>query len=580
MKHEIKTLIKGAVKKLYPGVEVEFSVDFAPDKVDADFASNVALILAKKVGKKPMEVAEEIISAIVPSPRPSTVPRGVPSPARGEGFNVEAMAPGFLNFKVNDEVLYKNLAEILKQKDKYGEPEKKNKVAVLVEYFQPNIAKPLHIGHMRSAIIGDCLFRLEQLFVKKVESDTHMGDWGTQFGLLLYAYKQWGDEKIVSKDPIAELNKLYIKVNAEIEKKPEVRDLGKAEFVKLEQGDKENKKLWEKFVKWSMERFAGIYELLDIRKHDHNWPESFYEDKMPPVIEMLKKAGLLKESQGAQIVDLAAYNLGTAIIIKSDGGTTYLLRDIATYLYRKNKEKFTKQLYVVDSRQIHAFRQLFKIIELLGEWKEGSGEHIDFGFMSLPKGALSTRKGNVIELEKLVEETIKKAEEIIKQKNPDLKNSKTVAREIAIGALKYFDLSQNRHSDIVFTWEKALNFEGNTGAYIQYTHARIKSILRKADDSAATKDFKFTIPIERNLLTFLQTYSFMIETAAIRYQPKIVADYLFGLSSIFNQYYQEVIILKEEDKILRKSRLALIQGAAQVLRNGLHLLGIKAPEEM
>ena len=563
MKDQIKKTVRQAVEKLYPDVEVDFSVDYAPEITGADLATNVAMILAKKVGRKPMDIAEEITREI----------------GKIREIEVEVALPGFINFKIQI-----NPAEILQEVaargDKYGgliSGHKNEKV--LVEYFQPNIAKPLHIGHMRSAVIGDCLYRLEKLFSKTVESDTHMGDWGTQFGILLYGYKKWGDDSVIKKDPINELNQLFIRANAEIEAHPETKEQAKAEFVKLEQGDKENRRIWKQFVDWSLEKFSGIYELLDIHRHEHNWPESFYEDKMPAIVESLEQKGLLKESQGAKIVDLSEYSLGTAVVIKSDEGTTYLLRDLATFIYRK-KQGFTKQLYVVDVRQKHAFEQLFKILELMGQWKLGEGEHIDYGFMSLPTGALSTRKGQIVALEDVVEEATNQAARIIAEKNSDLKDSKQVARDVAIGALKYFDLSHNRHSNIVFDWDRALDFSGNSGPYLMYTHARIKSILRKAEDKPKIKEPEYRHEREITLLKLLRKFPWETAASAGSATPSILADYLYKLVSEFNVYYQEVQILKEEDKMLRISRLALIAGIAQVLKNGLYLLGIKAPEEM
>ena len=565
MKEQIREAIQKAIAKAYPeDKDIKFDVDHA--EPHADFASNVAMVLAKPLGKKPMDIAEEIASSL--------------SAPRNDNFQVAVAPPGFLNFNISEEYLENNLRDIVRQKDDYGSPEKKSKQKILVEYFQPNIAKHLHVGHMRSAIIGDCLYRLNKLFVKKVESDTHMGDWGTQFGLLLRAYKKWGDEKTVSLNPLEELNKLYVKINHEIENNPGLKEEGKREFVKLELGDKENRKLWKQFVHWSMERFLKINKLLEISEFDHHWPESFYEDKMPAVVEGLKKKKLLTESQSAQIVDLSKYALGTAIIIKSDGGTTYLLRDLATFIYRKHDQHFTRQLYVVDSRQSHAFRQLFKILELLGEWKPGEGEHVDFGFMSLPEGILSTRKGSIIELEEVVAKAKEKASQVIAEKNPELKNRDEVARMVAIGALKYFDLSRNRHSDIVFAWNKALDFNGNSGPYLQYTHARIQSILRKSKEKPMPKNYNFMKDDERELLKALGKFPSEAEKAWLDSLPNRLTDYLYSLASLFNKYYQEVRVLQEEDESLRKSRLILLEGVAQVLKNGLSLLGIEAPGKM
>ena len=581
MKDQIRQLIQSVIEKLYPEQkDLVFSVDYAPSNIDADFASNAAMILAKKMGKKPMEVAEEIKSDLS-----APITGHLPSPGE-KGVGVTVAVPGFLNFKLPAEALLGNLREIIQKGEEYGLTPTKSKEKILMEYFQPNIAKPLHVGHMRSAIIGDSLFRIQKFLGAAVESDTHMGDWGTQFGLLLYAYKQWGDEAVVARDPINELNKLYIRINAEAEKNPELHEAGKTEFVKLEQGDKENRELWQKFVDLSMERFLKINELLDISRFDHHWPESFYEDKMPEVLQRLQNAGLIKESDGAQIVDLTPAKLGTAIIVKSDGGTTYLLRDLATFIYRKRDKGFQRQIYVVDNRQSHHFRQLFKILEMLGEWQEGEGAHVDFGFMSLPEGAMSTRKGNVIELEQLVAKAIEKAKAIIAEKNSDLKNAGAVARDVAIGALKYFDLSHNRHSDIVFTWDKALAFEGNTGPYLQYTHARLRSILRKAGENSPRPflpkrgDGGEFQEEELAVLRQLMRFGDAVSSAASEMMPSVLASYQYELADLVNSFYHAVPVLQEKDEAARAFRLNLVAASAIVLKNGLGLLGIEAPEEM
>lgn len=573
MRQQIRTLIEKAVKKLYPGVEIEFSVVFPPPGVEADFASNVAMVLAKKIGKQPMEAAEAIKQYILEHPQDDNLQ------------TIEVAAPGFLNFSVVARAYEATLNAIFKERDRYGGFSRgKNNEEILVEYFQPNIAKQLHIGHMRSAIIGDCLYRIEKLFARRVESDTHMGDWGTQFGLLLLAYKRWDGKKILDSypnNPLEGFNRLYVDINKEMAEHPEQRDEAKQEFVKLEKGDLRNRQLWQEFVRISMDRFLKINELLDISPFDHHWPESFYEDKMQSVLKNLKKQGLLKESEGAQIVDLNEPGLGTAVIVKSDGGTTYLLRDLATFLYRKHQQKFMKQLYVVDSRQIHHFKQLFKILELLGEWKAGEGAHVEFGFMSLPEGALSTRKGNIIELEEVVAKATEKAKQIIAKKNPDLKNADEIARDVAIGALKYFDLSHNRLSDITFSWEKALNFEGNAGPYLQYTHARIKSILRKAGKNIEPlREYHLDRKEEKQLLRLLSIFFWILAEVIDDYSPNHLTDYLYHLASEFNNYYHKVRILQEPDERARESRLRLAFSVAQVLKNGLYLLGIKAPEEM
>ncbi|QQS23422.1 arginine--tRNA ligase [bacterium] len=490
-------------------------------------------------------------------------------------------AGGFINFTLSEEYLTANLKTILQTKDDFGKSEIGANQKVLVEYFQPNMAKPLHLGHLRTAIIGDSLFKLLKFTGFNVESDTHLGDWGTQFGLLLLAYKKWGDLSVIEKDPITELNKLYVKINSEIEANPELREEGKQEFVKLEQGDEEVKKIWQQFRDWSWQEYSIIYDDLGVRKSDNDWPESFFADKMQDVLDRLKTAGLLQESQGAQIVDLEDHKLGVAVLVKSDSGTTYLLRDLATYIYRK-QQGFEKQIYVVDNRQSHTLNQTFKILELLGVIESPSEAiHIAYGFLSLPEGAMSTRKGTIIGANELIQKAQEQALAIIEEKNPGLEDKASAAKVVMQGAIKYFDLSHNYKSDIVFTWDKALSFEGNTGPYLQYTHARINGILRKAGIRDSQEFEIKNISVEDSaVLRKLNQFPEVVEMTAQNYTPNLLCNYLFELSQDFNTFYEASPILKEEDKNIQSFRLHLIMATAQVLKNGLGLLGIQAPEQM
>ena len=613
-KSYLEKLIIQAGKEL--GFNLSGATITAPDVKFGDYSTNVALVLAKKEKKSPKEVAVQIIKKIKeidsgsPSPRIKSgvvesgmtvsedkeidserksgmihLRRGFGGQAGGVFEKIEEVK-GFINFLLSQKFLTSQLSQILESKEKYGSSNIGEGEKVLVEYFQPNITKPLHLGHLRTAMIGDSIFRILSFLGYSAESDTHLGDWGTQFGILLYGYKEYGDPKVIEKDPIAELNKLYVKVNSEIEKNLELKEKGKAEFVKLEKGDKENRELWKKFVEWSWKEFEVIYEDFGIRKHDHNWSESFFEDKMPSVIEELKKKGLLKESEGAQIVDLEEFNLGVAIIIKSDGGTTYLLRDLATFIYRK-QQGFARQLYVVDVRQNHTLAQTFKILELLGQiLNPAEAIHISYGFLALPEGAMSSRKGTMVTANALIKEAEAQALSIIKEKNPELKNKEKVARQVAAGAVKYFDLSHNIKSDIVFEMKKAISFEGDTGPYLQYTHARIFGILRKANFQFSIFNFQsisnYKMFNEQELLVMRKLHQFpeIVERAAIELQPNIVCNYLFELSQSFNNFYQNVPVIREADDALRAFRLNLIVATAQVIKNGLSLLGIEAPEEM
>lgn len=578
MKAYISELVKESLQAVAP-VEAEsvlgsgvFDVSY-PKPGFGDYATNAAMVLFKKFNiapaKSPMEFATALADKILELDHKNTFSK------------VEAVG-GFINFTLSEKVLLHNLKNIFESDESFGSSTVGANQKVLVEYFQPNMAKPLHLGHLRTAIIGDALFRILKFSGFNVESDTHLGDWGTQFGLLLLAYKKWGDIEVIKTNPIIELNKLYVRINAEIEENPELREEGKLEFVKLEQGDEDVKKIWQQFKEWSWEEYDIIYNDLGVRKSDNDWPESFFADKMPTVLQQLKDKGLLKESQGAQIVDLEHHKLGVAVLVKSDGGTTYLLRDLATYIYRKS-QGFEKQIYVVDNRQSHTLNQTFKILELLGVIESpDEALHIAYGFLSLPEGAMSTRKGTIIGANELITKAQEQALAIVEEKNPGLENKEEVSKLVMQSAIKYFDLSHNYKSDLVFTWDKALSFEGNTGPYLQYTHARINGILRKGDigSSIQTPEDVELSQTELVVLRKLQKFEEVIQQVLVEYTPNTLTNYLFELSQNFNSFYEVSPVLKEEDESKRNLRLNLIKATAQVIKNGLNLLGIEAPEEM
>lgn len=578
MKAYISELVKESLQAVAP-VEAEvvlgsgvFDVSY-PKPGFGDYATNAAMVLFKKFNtapaKSPMEFATALADKISELDHKNTFSK------------IEAVG-GFINFTLSEKVLLHNLKNIFESGESFGSSTVGANQKVLVEYFQPNMAKPLHLGHLRTAIIGDALYRVLKFSGFNVESDTHLGDWGTQFGLLLLAYKKWGDIEVIKTNPIIELNKLYVRINAEIEENPELREEGKLEFVKLEQGDEEVKKIWQQFKEWSWEEYDIIYNDLGVRKSDNDWPESFFADKMPAVLQQLKDKGLLKESQGAQIVDLEDHKLGVAVLVKSDGGTTYLLRDLATYIYRKS-QGFEKQIYVVDNRQSHTLNQTFKILELLGVIESpDEALHIAYGFLSLPEGAMSTRKGTIIGANELITKAQEQALAIVEEKNPGLENKEEVSKLVMQSAIKYFDLSHNYKSDLVFTWDKALSFEGNTGPYLQYTHARINGILRKGDigSSIQTPEDVELSQTELVVLRKLQKFEEVIQQVLVEYTPNTLTNYLFELSQNFNSFYEVSPVLKEVDESKRNLRLNLIKATAQVIKNGLNLLGIEAPEEM
>ncbi len=548
-----------------------------------DYSSNAALILSKKLKINPKEIAGKIVDAI----------NNIDLEGKLESVTEQG---GFINFKLSQKFLLNNLGTIIDQRDLYGCSVLGEGKTVVVEYFQNNVAKPPHVGHLRSSVIGDCLLRVFKSQGYKTISDTHIGDWGVQFGILLYAFKTMKpDMEVLEKDPINELNKLYVAMSAKIEAQAELRDLAKAEFKKLEDGDEQNRKLWQLFVDESLKDFERYRILLGVLPFDYNLGESFYEKHMPEVLaEFQEKKLITKGETGELYIDLESFGLGRCILVKSDGATTYHLRDFATYLYRRKQFNFLKNLYIVDNRQSHHFKQLFKSLELAGYPAEKDSTHIDLGFMSLPEGAISTRKGTTISLENLITEANKRALKIIEDKNPDLENKEAVSKQVALAAIKYFDLSHNRKTEIIFTWDNALSFEGNTGPYLQYTHARIHGILRKsrnntelnaenaergfprlsASDSASFRDTELSVL--RKLIQFPE----VVTQVSQDYFPNNLCNYLFELSQTVNSFYQEVPVLAETDETLKSFRLNLITATAQVIKNGLYLLGIEAPEEM
>lgn len=564
---------------IYSVVETEFGTDVAqsavftveqPPKPEmGDYATNVAMVLAKQLKQSPATVAATIKSRI--KNQESSV-----------GIAKIEVLGGFINFTLSEEYLKENLDKVIQQAEKYGSANQGSGKKVIVEYFQNNVAKPPHVGHLRSAVIGDSLKRLFNFLGYEAVSDTHVGDWGVQFGIVLYAFKTFGDRAVVEKDPIQELNKLYVAMSGKIDENPELRDLCKQEFVKLEQGDVENRQLWEWFVEVSMQDFERYRNLLGLLPFEYNLGESFYEDKMQIVLQELKDKGLVQTGETGELyVDLEAEGIGRCILVKSDGGTTYHLRDFATYKYRKDVIRYWKNIYVVDVRQSHHFVQLFKILEKAGYPAGEDSVHIDFGFMGLPEGAISTRKGNVISLEALIGEAENRAIQIIEEKNPALKDKRVAAGKVALAAIKYFDLVHNRQSNITFTWDKALSFEGNTGPYLQYTFARIHGIGRKSESRGGEIKSNHTLnEHESAVLRKLILFPEVLEQASQEYLPNLICNYLFELAQIFNRFYEVVPVNQESDDTAYYYRVRLCSATAQVIKNGLYLLGIESPEEM
>lgn len=521
-----------------------------------------AFSLAKVLRKAPAVIAQEIADAIDTT-----------------GFEKVVATGPYVNFfldkvSMGDQIL----RSVIDAKEAYGAQTIGQGQNITIDMSSPNIAKPFSVGHLRSTVIGDSLANLFTKLGYNAIRINHLGDWGKQFGLLIVAYKLWGDKEAVEANPINELLKLYVRINEEMETNPELDEQGREWFLKLEQGDKEAWELWEWFRSESLVEFNRIYELLNVSFDSYNG-EAFYNDKMDEVLEILEEKGLLQESQGASIVDLEEFNLNPALIKKSDGATLYITRDLATALYRKRTYDFAKNIYITGHEQSGHFAQLNAVLEKMGyDWVKDMS-HIPFGLVTKNKKKLSTRKGNIILLEPTIVEAIARAEKQIAEKNPDLPNKEQVARQVGVGAIKFYDLKTDRMNGYDFDLEAMLSFEGETGPYVQYAYARIQSILRKADyqpDPAAHYHLEDSESWE--ILKILQDFSRVIERAANQFEPSIIAKYAINLAQHFNKYYAHTRILEESPE--RDSRLALSYATGIVLKEALRLLGVEAPEQM
>lgn len=485
----------------------------------------------------------------------------------------------YVNFFLSKaEISGQVIKEVIKDGADYGQQNEGNNQNITIDLSSPNIAKPFSVGHLRSTVIGDALSNIFRKIGYNTIKINHLGDWGKQFGLLMVAYKKWGSQEAVEANPIDELLKLYVRINAEIENDPSLDEEGRLWFKKLEDGDPEATELWQWFRDESLTEFNRIYELLGVEFDSLNG-EAFYNDKMDEGIQILEDKGLLQESKGASIVDLEDFNLPPAMIKKSDGATLYITRDIATAIYRARTYNFVKNVYVVGQEQANHFRQLKAVLKKMGfDWSDDM-IHVDFGLVTKNRQKLSTRKGNIILLEPTLLEAISRAKSQIEAKNPDLENKEAVARAVGVGAVKFYDLKTDRRNGYDFDLEAMVSFEGETGPYIQYAYARIQSILRKANfhpDAKAT--YSLNDPESWGIIKLLQDFGRVVKRAADNYEPSLIAKYAISLAQAFNKYYAHTRILDESPE--RDSRLALSYSTAVVLKEALRLLGVEAPEKM
>ncbi len=493
--------------------------------------------------------------------------------------SVEAVG-GYLNFKLDRKGFTKDVLDKVLSVKNFGSSTEGEGKTICIDYSSINIAKPFHIGHLSTTVIGAALYRIYKYLGYNVVGINHLGDYGTQFGKLIYAYKHWGDKKTVEEKGLQELTRLYVKYHEEAEKDPSMDDEARAYFKKIETGDSECVELFNYFKSITLKDIEKIYKLLDVQ-FDSYAGESFYNDKMEPVIEELKEDGLLVESQGAMVVDLEKYDMPPCIILRSDGASLYATRDITAAIYRKNTYDFYKCLYVVAYQQNLHFKQIFKVLELMGKPWAKDMVHVAFGMVSLEDGTMSTRKGHVVLLEDVLNRCYEKALSIIDEKNPNLENKEETARAVGVGAAVFGMLYNNKIKDVVFSYDKVLNFDGETAPYCQYTVARTNSVLSKGEKIKKTFDWsKISVnEDEFNLCSVLETLPEQIKNAAEKYEPCYVTRFAVDLAKAYNKFYFDHKIISE-DEDLSSYRLALTEATGKALKTALSLIGVKTPEKM
>lgn len=527
--------------------------------------------LAKVMRKAPQMIAADITESI-----------------KGESlFSDVQQVNAYVNMFLSKEDYIKSTLEEAIDGENFGKSSMGEGKTVIVEYSSPNIAKPFHIGHIRSTVIGNSIYLIYDALGYKVRRLNHVGDYGTQFGKMIVAYRHWGNEQDVKDAPITTLLNYYTKFHVEAEKHPELDDEARKAFVDLEKGEEEELKLWKWFSEESMKEFNRVYKMLNI-EFDEVDGESFYSDKMQRFIEELKEKGLLEVSRGAQIVDLEKYGMPPALITKSDGSTLYCTRDIATAVYRKETYDFYKNIYVVATQQNLYFQQWMKVVELLGyDWVKDC-IHVPFGMVSLEEGTMSTRSGRVVFLEDVLNKAVEKTREIISEKNPaaDADFIDEVAKQVGIGAVIFQELSNNKIKDYVFKWDKVLNFDGETGPYVQYTHARGASVLRKAGDAIVSKAEKLDIDFKYlnsdsayELVKLIYAFPGVVVEAGEKFEPSIITRHVVNMAQGFNRFYHDEHILTDNDDE-KTAKIALTIAAKNAIKRGLALLGMQAPERM
>ena len=547
--------------------KIKENLEVPKDSTNGDYAFP-CFILAKELKKAPALIATELQSRIAQE-------------INNEDIKEVTAVNGFLNFKINRQKMVEELAkEFDTKKENYGSGNQNKNI--VIDYSSPNIAKPFHVGHLRTTVIGGALYNIYKFLGNNVTGVNHLGDYGTQFGKLIEGYKRWGKEYNIEENPIDELTKIYIRINNLCKEDESVLEECRNNFKKLEDGDPYCKELWEKFRALSLKEFEKVYKMLGSKFDSYNG-EAFYVDKMPEVVNLLQKSGKLVDSEGAKVVDLGS-DMPPCIIIKSNGSSTYATRDLAAILYRARTYDYDKAIYVTSYEQILHFKQIFKTATYLGlDEKYIKGlEHVPFGMVLLKTGKISTREGNIIKLEDLLNEAVERSKKVIESKNPNLENKDDVAHKVGIGAVIFNDLSNSRIKDEIFDWDIMLNFNGETGPYIQYMCVRTKSVLEKAGYMPELKDVdlsKLDDENSKNLVNILYNFNQTLVNVTEKEEPSILSRYLISLAKEYSSFYNNCHILNE-DKSLQDARLYLTYMVKTVLEKGLNLLGIQVPDKM
>lgn len=541
-------------------------IEFPPDKKMGDLALP-CFKLSRVLRKSPAAISDELKASI----------------ESAEGFSevfkkVESVS-GYLNLTIAEEAFCEDLLRIVDAPDQYGSSKVGQGKNIVLDYCSPNIAKPFHIGHLRSTVIGQSIKNIFNFSGYTCYGINHLGDWGTQFGKLIIAYKKWGSKEDVEARGITALTEIYVRFHKEAEQDESLNDQARDAFVKLEQHDEECFGLWKWFIDISIKEFKKTCDLIGA--DFESWlGESFYFDKTDAVVNALREKNLLVLDEGAQVVRLDDYGMNPCLILKSNGSTIYATRDIAAAIYRHETYNFEKCIYVTSAGQSLHFAQFFKVLELMGyDWAKNL-VHVPFGTVSIEGGKLSTREGNIVLLEDIFNEAIKKTLEIMDEKNPNLENKEEVAKAVGVGAVIFHDLSNSRIKDVNFIWDEVLNFDGNTGPYVQYTYARCAGITDKADVEIDKTDFVITSEFERDLIRVLDEFPSKVDNAREELEPSIITRYLLDVCQAFNRFYHDCPVLKAEDKSVRNTRVALVAATAAVLKNGLQLICLKTPKNI